>query len=151
MLLKQKIIQFKEITNMISSFFDKTKVPLLEKAMDAYLVRHQIIADNIANIGTSGYKTKRVKFEEYLQDALGDSRLIGARTNENHIPLGKKSVENLSSTVNEENFGNHIASGVNDVDVDREMAELAKNQIQFKFSSQATAGIFQQLQRAIKG
>jgi flagellar basal body rod protein FlgB len=42
-------------------------------------------------------------------------------------------------------------NGVNNVDLDNEMAELAKNQIRFKFSSRLIADAFRGIQRSIRG
>ncbi|MBS4028158.1 MAG: flagellar basal body rod protein FlgB [Ignavibacteriales bacterium] len=135
---------------MIPSIFDKTNIPFLGKALDAYSLRHEVVSDNLANIGTPGYKSKRVRFEEMLGDSLG-TKLIGlSRTNENHLLIGKTK-DDISAQYIEQNTGDPRASGMNDVNLDHEMAELAKNQIRFKFSSQMIANIFKGLNKSIKG
>jgi flagellar basal-body rod protein FlgB len=37
-----------------------------EKALDAYALRHQTLANNIANVNVEGYQPLRVNFEEQL-------------------------------------------------------------------------------------
>jgi flagellar basal body rod protein FlgB len=46
---------------------------------------------------------------------------------------------------------NEMASGFNDVDIDHEMAELAKNQIRFKFGARIMGEMFKGIQKAIRG
>jgi hypothetical protein len=43
------------------NLFGKTEIPNLEKALDAYSLRHKAIASNIANATTPGYKKVEVK------------------------------------------------------------------------------------------
>jgi flagellar basal body rod protein FlgB len=42
-------------------------------------------------------------------------------------------------------------SGVNDVDIDNEMAELAKDQIQFRFAARMITDVFRGIQKSIRG
>ena len=55
-----------------SNAFDYINV--LGKAADASFVRNEVIANNIANADTPGYKREDVDFESALQKALGSSR-----------------------------------------------------------------------------
>jgi len=136
---------------IISSFFDKTKIPFLNNAMDAYSLRHQVISENIANIGTPEYRSKRVSFEDQFSEAVGRRTISIERTNENHIPIGKSQNGEINPNVYEQNTGNLLASGNNDVNIDFEMAELAKNQINYKFSTRLVNDIFKGLQKSIRG
>ena len=45
-------------------------VNVLEKAADASWTRYNVIANNIANKDTPGYKRKDVNFEDYLLEEL---------------------------------------------------------------------------------
>ena len=42
-------------------------VNVLNKAADASWIRNEVIANNIANVSTPGYKRKDIKFEGYLK------------------------------------------------------------------------------------
>ena len=53
----------------MGSLFDTT-TRALEKSLDLYLTRHNVIADNIANAETPGYKARRVDFENELKSAV---------------------------------------------------------------------------------
>ena len=134
--------------------FGKTKLPLLKKALDAYSLRQKAIASNIANVSTIGYRRLEVKFEEELRQALRDNSIRGYRTNEKHFLIGKPLVNEVKPKVVEESSplnSDPLASGVNNVDIDYEMAELAKNQIRYKLASKLMAETFRLIQKSITG
>jgi flagellar basal-body rod protein FlgB len=127
----------------------KTTAPALLKSMDAGMLRARTIANNIANVNTPGYRRVEVKFEDQLRRALNKTRLKGAKTDNGHLDLGRKDV----SKVNPEAFrpnDSTLPSGVNNVDIDTEMAKLAENQILYNFSTNAFRGVFRKLNAAIQ-
>lgn len=138
------------------NLFENTRIPILSKALDAYSLRHQVISANIANIGTPGYKAQSVQFENALSSAMSNSVVIGQTTNERHMGIGVQAtspdgpisiVENTPGKLSDE----ELKSGINDVDVDSEMAELAKNQIRFKYASRLVSESFRGIQKSIRG
>jgi flagellar basal-body rod protein FlgB len=138
------------------NLFENTRIPILSKALDAYSLRHQVISANIANIGTPGYKAQSVQFENALASAMSNSVVEGKTTNERHMGIGILStapdgpisiVENTPGELSNED----LKSGINDVDVDSEMAELAKNQIRFKYASRLISESFRGIQKSIRG
>jgi flagellar basal-body rod protein FlgB len=132
--------------------FEQTRIPLLSKALDAYALRHKAIASNIANVGTPGYRARKVEFEEELSGALRGMRTTGMTTNARHIPIGASSVSDLPLEVRErpETSGGN-SPGVSNVDIDQEMAELAQNQIRYRFSARLLADAFRGIQKSIRG
>lgn len=137
-------------------FFDETRIPILSKALDAYTLRHKVISSNIANIGTPGYKSKNVDFESTLANAMGSDSVIGAQTNPHHFAIGASAAPQAQPlNVVESNPGQlkneELTSGINDVDIDSEMAELAKNQILFKYASRLLGESFRGIQKSIRG
>ncbi|MFA6540981.1 MAG: flagellar basal body rod protein FlgB [Bacteroidota bacterium] len=138
------------------NFLENTKIPILAKALDAYTLRHKVISSNIANIGTPGYRAKSVEFEDALHSAMSGQQIIGEVTNRSHIEIGIPTVgqsdminvvDENPGTLNEED----MKSGINDVDIDNEMAQLAKNQIRFKYASRLLSESFRGIQKSIKG
>jgi flagellar basal-body rod protein FlgB len=138
------------------NLFENTRIPILSKALDAYSLRHQVISANIANIGTPGYKSQSVQFENALSTAMSAGVVTGEITNERHMGIGIHStapdgpisvVENNPGVLNDD----ELKSGINDVDVDTEMAELAKNQIRFKYASRLLSDSFRGIQKSIRG
>jgi flagellar basal-body rod protein FlgB len=136
--------------------FDDTKIPVLAKALDAYALRHKAISSNIANIGTVGYRSQGVSFEDQLSGAINGPKVETATTNPNHLtstssPTDLASPAIVDSAQDEDGAADPTASGVNDVDIDREMTELAKNQLRFKFASKLLGDSFRTLQKSIRG
>jgi flagellar basal-body rod protein FlgB len=119
--------------------------------MDAYALRQRVIASNIANITTSGYRARSVEFEEQLSAALGSAPSGLTATNAQHLSPSGGGPGSIRPTVVDSQGLADNASGVNNVDVDHEMAELAKNQIRFKFSARLIADTFRGLQKSIRG
>jgi flagellar basal-body rod protein FlgB len=141
---------------MIDNFlFAKTKIPLLQKALGVYAQRQKVIAGNIANIGTDGYKRRDVEFETHFNDALtlgGATPLMGETTKPMHMPINSNDPEQLQShIVQPTGDTDKLASGVNNVDIDLEMSELAQNQIRFKYAARLISQTFTQMRRSISG
>jgi flagellar basal-body rod protein FlgB len=134
--------------------FDSTRIPTLTRALDAYALRHKVIAENIANVETPGYQAKTVSFEKELSDAMNGRSLAGTRTDPRHLPLGAETpgdsaahVENIPQASGQDG----ALSGVNQVDIDAEMTELATNQIRFRFAARLLGESFRGIQKSIRG
>lgn len=90
---------------------------MLEKALDAAALRQQVIADNVANVNTEGYKPKTVAFEEKLAD------LCQQASDEDPSSGGYPSDAELASIQPD------VQTTEGHVDISRENVNLAKNQI----------------------
>jgi flagellar basal-body rod protein FlgB len=121
-------------------------ISILEKGLDYSSVKQKVISSNIANVDTPNYKAKDVNFSAFF--AQEKAKVIEAkRTNIRHIPF-QSSSGNLS-IVNRKNVQyNHNG---NSVDLDKEMADLATNQIYYNALTERINGKFQTLQTVIKG
>lgn len=117
-------------------------------------MRHKVIASNIANVATPGYKAQRISFEEELAAVRDEHFIQGARTDERHFALGRLAVGEATPRVVEADQGastDAVRSGVNDVDIDREMGELAENQLRYRFAARMLADTFKGIQKSIRG
>jgi flagellar basal-body rod protein FlgB len=134
--------------------FDGTKIPVLNRALDAYALRQKVIAGNLANIATPGYKARSVKFEEELSGALQAGCIPGITTDPRHMPIGGQTAGGTAPAVQTSPVGDQtdaLASGVNNVDLDQEMAELAKTQLRFRFAARLIGDTFRGIQKSIRG
>lgn len=115
----------------------------LEKFIDYCSVKNKVISKNIANIGTENYKRQDVNFKEVL-NSVGEMKA----TNSKHLKLPEINQDNfeISKDKSLEN-----TSGINNVDIDKEMSELATNSIQFRFASRKIGDYYRGLQNVIKG
>ena len=66
-----------------SNVFDYVNV--LGKAADASWLRNDILANNLANVDTPGYKRKDIDFESQLRRALGSSRYESVDSKVSHV------------------------------------------------------------------
>lgn len=101
---------------------------LTAKVMDFQLQRQNIVSSNLANINTPGYKARTLEFEKDLQAAL-DLTDHGAvsRTHPQHLPA-EFSADNAQATVVKD-LVPRVVQGVDNVDLDKEMAAMAKNNL----------------------
>lgn len=132
----------------IENNFFKERVPLLNKAMDTYSLRMETAAKNIANINSVDYKPERVAFEELFSQQLAIS---GSKTDNKHISIGAEPNPNPEILARSTPSGEEYNSGENDINLDREMADIAETQIRFQFASQGISKYFRQLGGAITG
>ncbi|MGO9481930.1 MAG: flagellar basal body rod protein FlgB [Candidatus Kryptoniota bacterium] len=121
--------------------FDRSRIPLLEKQLDAFAVQNKAIASNIANIGTPNYKRVEVDFQKELSDAISEAN--------DSVDLSEK-VGQVDPEIEIDPSGLN-ASGANNVDIEQEMAELAKNQLQFSVSSRIMSTMIQEIDKSING
>lgn len=133
---------------LIDILTNKTELPTLKSSMDAFALRQKAIANNIANAQTPGYIRREVSFEEEFRNALKSSKTALSKTDQNHIPgniepLNVKSRVHLDKTP----FDN----GINNVDLEKEMTDLAKTQIDFDAMTKLTKKHLNLLRGAIRG
>jgi flagellar basal-body rod protein FlgB len=129
--------------------FGKGKLPAVIKSLDASMLRARTIANNIANVNTPGFKRVEVAFEDELRRALDDVRLQGSKTSEGHMNIGRKRIDQVMPQAYRP-VDPTLPSGVNNVDIDTEMAKLAENQIQFNFAMRFMRGTYKKLNSAIQ-
>lgn len=129
--------------------FEKTNLPLLTRSMDASMLKNRVISNNIANVTTPGYRRVEVAFEDELRRALDSTRLAGAKTQSNHMNLGQKSLSDVHAKAYHP-YDPTLPSGVNNVDIDTEMAKLAETQISYQYALNFGQGIFKKMNAAIQ-
>ena len=122
----------------------------LQKGLSAASLRQQVIAHNVANINTPGYKRQDVTFEEEFGRALNNSQDSYLRTtNERHsASAGSGSLGTSGARVITQASSSLRYDG-NNVDVDEEMSKLAENNIRFNAMAQLVAGRFSTLKTVI--
>jgi flagellar basal-body rod protein FlgB len=116
----------------------------LEKFIDYCSTKNKVISKNIANIGTENYKRQDVDFKSILSDNMGQMKA----TNSKHLKLPENNKPEFE--ISKDNSLDNV-SGVNNVDIDQEMSELAANSIQFRFASRKIGDYYRGLQNVIKG
>lgn len=134
---------------MIGKLISNTNI--LEKSIDTAVARNQAISQNIANADTPGYKRKTVSFEDELTRVLNGNGFSGRIQHEKHIPIGGGDINNITPRVKEDNSYNDMRLDGNNVDIDNEMAMLAKNTIKYNTLIQRLNGQFRNIKSVIRG
>lgn len=119
----------------------------LEHSLDYASAKNRAISNNIANIDTPNYKAKDVVFKDILNN-VRQSSFAAKRTNEGHLPFSGTLSTPYHVVTDNSTMYNHNG---NNVDVDKEMAELAKNQIHYQGLVDRISGKFSSLQTVIRG
>lgn len=127
----------------MSQLFDKT-TNVLSAALDLYMLRHSLISDNIANAETPGFKARRIEFEGELARVL-DEHKKGA------VDLEARPQRSLASVrpLIYEDPQAEVGQDRNTVDMDREMAALAKNDMKYSAATESIGRKFALLKYAI--
>jgi len=129
-------------------------VDLLHRAMDANVVRRQVIANNMANASVPNFKRSMVNFESELKRAFDSERnkppLELKMTHPKHFPNWKerdyrdvqvRRVLDYTSTYN--NNGNNV-------DPEQEFMLATQNQMTYMLLTQAANFEFSQISRVLR-
>lgn len=138
---------------LLERVFDSQTQYLLNKGLDVASVRNRVIADNIANVDTPGFKRREVIFEENIKKVLekpknhdklkvNDSRHMQINTSSYNTDIMPeiRTMEDLTYRNDE-----------NNVDIDVETAKLAKNKIFYDALGQSMTNEIRLLRMAITG
>ncbi|MCR2805005.1 flagellar basal body rod protein FlgB [Paenibacillus soyae] len=125
----------------------------MEQAVYAAEMRQRVISDNVANAETPHFKRSEVLFEQLLEESMGTSshkRLAGKMSDARHIEIGSSAsrVPNAKVVTDESTTMNN---NQNNVDIDREMSLLAKNQLNYNFYVQQINHDVKMIRTAIDG
>jgi len=121
---------------------------LLERAMDASMVRKQLINQNIANVNTPFYKRLDIDFASALDDKINKDELKMVRTNPMHIANSQPGLGSIEITRETKTLSRY---DTNNIDVEFEMAQDAQNTLFFQSVTQTYKNRMDQLKSAIEG
>lgn len=118
-------------------------INVLEKAADASWTRNSLISNNIANVDTPGYKRKDIHFEDYLLNAVSDGDSLDD-------DIANVDLDTLTATTYTDYGTVSYRLDGNNVDIDTENAELAKNQIKYYTMLDSITQEFSRLKSVMK-
>ncbi|WP_442599492.1 flagellar basal body rod protein FlgB [Neobacillus sp. D3-1R] len=120
-------------------------ISTLEQSLNYSSVKQKIISQNIANVDTPNYKAMDVSFKDVLENEL-HTPIAAIRTDKRHFDFKSSVGSNMISR----NPIQYNQNG-NSVDLDKEMADLATNQIYYNAMIERINGKFSTLQNVIRG
>jgi flagellar basal-body rod protein FlgB len=131
------------------NIFDKT-LSLLERSLDLRAMRHRVIAANVANEETPGYRTKEYSFLDTLASAArADPPAAPRATHPGHLGQQDHGMPRVTGQI-EEMAAPDLPLDGNSVNLEVEMAKLADNAMHYNTASQIMAFRLRQLMSAIK-
>lgn len=135
---------------------------VMSAALDGSLLRHKAISSNISNAETPGYQPLKVEFEDQLTEAIQAQLHKGGvggflpngvlKTTQLQHYTPKKAdpeIEDVHPQMERAEF--FFRMDKNGVDVEHEMANLAKNTQQYQAMSRLQSKMFTALRGVIKG
>jgi flagellar basal-body rod protein FlgB len=121
---------------------------LVGRVLDMQLQRQNVVTSNMANIKTPGYRARKLMFEDELQAALGlDAKGKMSRTDQKHMPVVFD--PNGFGPEWEKAFKPRIVHGEDRVDLDKEMATMAKTNLHYSALTTVIRSRFEGLRQII--
>lgn len=123
-------------------------INLLHKALDGTWLRDKAINHNISNVNTPNYKRLEVNFQDKLKLAMKkgqEDKLV--KTHKKHLPISKE-IDDLEPTIKIDK-GHSYRFDKNNVNIDTESAELAKNTIMYNALADQMGREFERIKNVI--
>ena len=129
---------------MPPSLFQSTTIPLLEQVVNFTQARHGVLAGNLANLDTPGYKVRDLSpdlFEQRLKEAVDTSRYAMPsspdETGYDRFAEVKQSMKSI------------LYHDQSDVSLEQQVMEITKNQMRHNLALTIMTNQFRLLQAAI--
>lgn len=133
---------------MIGTMFNSSTIPVMQELLQFTEARHEVLAGNIANIDTPGYRTRDLnvdEFQEKLQEALVDRKQQqgvlspGLSEVRGGDPM-RKVRESLNSILYHDD---------SNVSLEQQVTQLSKNQFMHNLAISIMSSQFRLLQTAV--
>ena len=131
---------------MLDRMFDSTTIPVLEQVVNFAQTRHSLLAGNIANLDTPGYRAKDIspeKFATRLKDAITErdraTESVSLANVSRPDPLGEVGTDLEDILYHDDSTGS----------LEKQVAAISKNQMQHNLALSILTSQFRLLQSAI--
>jgi flagellar basal-body rod protein FlgB len=136
------------IAMLSNAMFSSTSIPVLEQVVNFAQARHSVLAGNLANIDTPGYKTRDLppaEFEARLRKAIDErDRMQSSCETRSPSCVPFDPVAQVS-----DDLKGILYHDESNVSVEHQVAEITKNQTQHNLALSILNSQFRQLQAAI--
>uniref|UniRef100_A0A7V4JPY5 Flagellar basal body rod protein FlgB n=1 Tax=Thermodesulfobacterium geofontis TaxID=1295609 RepID=A0A7V4JPY5_9BACT len=122
--------------------FEKT-FNLVKTALKLRSYKHSLLASNIANVDTPGYRRKDIPFEKIIQSYLSEKNRLKT-THPKHFRGSLRSINEFIKAYEEETLGTP-----NNVNLEEELVQLTENQMLYEATLQALSKELERLREAI--
>jgi len=133
---------------MLPNIFSSTNIPALAEVLNFAQARHGVLVGNVANINTPGYRTRDLSVETF-QDKLKEAIAVAGHTGEPISPgLSDVDPSDPMRSVRE-SLNNVLYHDDTNIDMEKQVAEITKNQFLHNLALTVMNDQFQLLQTAI--
>lgn len=136
---------------MLEQIVGSRALDVMQRGMGAANLRQEVISHNIANVNTPYFKKSNVVFEDLLAKELdldATGRLKAVRTHDRHMPIPFRGRATAKIELDQ---SSSMRYDKNNVDIDVEMASLAKNSLYFNALARQVGAKFSGLRSVIAG
>lgn len=117
---------------MIGHLTANRYIKMMQKTADHLGFRHNLLANNVANVNTPGYKRRdTADFPRLLRESLNKESFAARVDDPRHIQFGRTSFDDVQSELVEQEFTRY-RNDKSSVDIDLEMSEIAKNGMRYQ-------------------
>ena len=133
----------------IGGIFDNT-IQTLERSLDIRARKHEVIVSNIANVDTPNYKAFELIVEDELANMESNKNLNNlTKTHPLHLSAKSQNGDNFSTSRLQLSEEVTLRGDGNTVNMEKEMVELAENNIMYRTSADILSQKFQSIIKAI--
>lgn len=118
---------------------------LMQQVLDLRAAQHRVIAANIANEETPGFRAHELRFTDALAAARGSQAVTVQVTDPRHVPVPGAAVQSYIQPVS----AGDLPLDANSVNIDLEMAKLSDNTMRFNMTAELLARKFRGLLNTI--
>ena len=140
---------------MLSNMFDSSSLPVLEQVVNFTQARHGVLAGNIANIDTPGYKSRDLSVDTF-QSRLKEAVQARQRAAESPTFALNAELAGQPTGTGSENWGqvSEVANDIlfhddHDVSLETQVTEITKNQAQHNLALTIMNAQFRLLRTAV--
>jgi len=136
---------------MLPGLLSSTNIPALQQVVNFAQARHGVLAGNIANINTPGYRTRDLSvevFEERLKSAIAEANRAGHGGKPVSAGDMPTNPEDPMRKVNE-SLTNLLYHDDTNIDLEQQITEINKNQYLHNMALSIMTSQMQLLQTAI--
>jgi len=140
--------QRNDLKAMYQSIFQSSTIPILEQVVGFAQARHTVLAGNIANLDTPGYRVRDVSVEDFqrrLAEAIRDHHRVRSATSPGELTtLPERPLAQVA-----ENTKTILYHDDSNVGLEHQVTEMVKNQMQHNLALSIMTAQFRLLQAAI--
>jgi len=132
---------------MLPNLFSSTTIPALGEVLNFAQARHTVLAGNITNVNTPGYRLRDLSetaFQQKLKEALASSKQSDEPISPGLASQPGDEMRNVRATLE-----NLIYHDDTNIDLEKQTAEITKNQFLHNFALTVMTDQMSLLQNAI--